>query len=87
MPFVFKSVTPEEHKKFTAIRDVEITCADECTLTEMYEAFDCFLKACGYQIPSEEDDDPEEFQLYDINSYQGKIVFPTSEENSDKEEE
>lgn len=55
MPIVFKQVTPDEHQKYTAIRDITMTCADECTITEMYDAFDSFLRACGYQVPTEDE--------------------------------
>lgn len=73
MPIVFKQVTPDMHKQYTAIRDITITCEDEASLTEMYDAFDDFLRACGYTVPSEDNsmvadfgNDPYREKDYDL---------------------
>ena len=54
MPIVFKQVTPEAHQEFTAVKDITMTCCDESTVTEMYEAFEQFMRACGYTVPAED---------------------------------
>lgn len=68
MPIVFKQVTPDCHKPFTAVDDITITVRDEASLSEMYEAFDDFLRACGYSVPSE-DENKETF----IDPYNQKV--------------
>ena len=55
MSIVFKHITPEHHKQFTAVEEVVMTCADEATVEEMREAFDDFLSACGYNTHGYDD--------------------------------
>lgn len=52
----FKQVTSEEQKEFTAVRDITMTCCDDASLTEMYEAFDSFLRACGYAVDASKEE-------------------------------
>lgn len=70
MPIVFKQVTPEAHQEFTAVQDITMTCCDESTITEMYEAFDSFLRACGYHVPTE-----EESNMHDAYNQNVDVVF------------
>lgn len=50
MSFVFKHTTPENHQQYTAVKEITMTCRDEASLTEMTEAFNDFLRACGYSV-------------------------------------
>ena len=60
MPFVFKHTTPENHQQYTAVKEITMTCRDEASLTEMKEAFNDFLRACGYSVMSGDFDDDAE---------------------------
>jgi hypothetical protein len=51
----FKQVTSEAHQPYTAVKEITMTCCDESTVTEMYEAFEQFMRACGYTVPPEEE--------------------------------
>ena len=51
---------PDEHTRHTAVRSVDINIADEATLTEMLEAYEQFLLACGYQLTGKLDIIPED---------------------------
>lgn len=46
--------TPDVHKKFTAVEKIEFTVNDEASVDEMLEVYQDFMRACGYQIASNE---------------------------------
>jgi len=50
---------PKIHDEFSAVKSIVMELDDERNLDEMQDAFDEFLKAMGYNVPSRE----EEYQL------------------------
>ena len=58
MPVKLVYERPEIHRAYNAIKSITVEVDDERTLDEMQEAFDNFLKAMGFHIPLDEDDDP-----------------------------
>lgn len=56
----FINETPDMHKEFTGILNIEMTISDEASLQEMLEAFESFLKASGYTIDGNLDIIPKE---------------------------
>lgn len=44
--------TPDSNdREFTAIEKIRIEIADDADIVEMLDAFNSFLKACGYHPP------------------------------------
>lgn len=55
----FISETDIKHSQYTAVERIEVQCDSESTILELRQAFNDFLKACGFQI-SELDQKEEE---------------------------
>lgn len=47
----FISTTEEHQKPYTAVESIEMKVGEEVSLPDLLEAFEGFLKACGYHIP------------------------------------
>ena len=80
MPFVFKHTTPENHQQHTAVKEITMTCSDEASLTEMTEAFNDFLRACGYSVMSGDFDDE-----YDAEAMSDSITREYSQPDYSKD--
>lgn len=52
--------TADMHKEHTAVRNIEITLADEANLEEMLDAYERFLQASGYTLRGKLDIIPHE---------------------------
>jgi hypothetical protein len=48
----FTNTTSDQHKPYTAVENIEMTISDEASLPDLLEAFEGFLRASGYSIPS-----------------------------------
>ncbi len=83
MSIVFKHVTPEHHKQFTAVEEVVMTCADEATVEEMRQAFDDFLSACGYNTQGY--DDNKTLQEFDAEAISDNITRQYSQPDYSKD--
>lgn len=49
---------PNIHDPFSAVKKVDFYVDDEATITEMYEAFDDFLRAIGYNVQADDVQEP-----------------------------
>ena len=49
---------PSIHDEFSAVKKIDFYVDDEATITEMHEAYDDFLRAIGYNVQTDDVQEP-----------------------------
>ena len=49
---------PSIHDPYSAVKKIDFYIDDEATITEMYEAYDDFLRAIGYNVQTDDVQEP-----------------------------